>query len=215
MTRFAEREGEEIQKFDFSKRNKPTDTDRILQYLKSSSPDALMELDDREKAKLDKMLFAERMLGKFHTKRQVATMITNTYKNERTGLPLSVDQGYRIIRETEKVFGVINKINPNFLAGMAYDLIMDTIRICKEKADARGLNAATKNLIELMKLFSTGANKLPADMLDRISVTFQVKPELLGIEPMHMSEMESLLQELKEPTRTIDITDEQKPRPTS
>jgi len=198
-----------IEKFDFGKRNKPTDIDKIINYLKSNSPNALEELDDREKAKLDKLLFAERQLGKFLKKRDVAVMITNTYKNERTEQPLSIDQAYRIIRDTERVFGVVNKINPQFLAGLAYDLIMDTIRLCKESNDARGLNSATKNLLELMKMFSTGANKLSPDILDRIHVSFQVKPELLGVVPISMAEMESLLDELAKPKNLLDITNEQ------
>jgi hypothetical protein len=199
-----------LQPTNFALRNKQTDLDRILNYLKSGNPSALDELNEKEKDKLDKMMFAERQLGKFLKKRDVAHLISAKYQNSVTGQPLSLDQGYRIIRDTERIFGQVNKIDPNFLAGLAYDLAMDTIRLARERHDVRGLNAAAKNLIEIIKLFNTGANKIPANLLDRININFQVKPELLGVKPISMSEIDDLLDELNQPKHIIDITNEQR-----
>lgn len=194
--------------YNFEGRKKESDIDRIIRYLRSDDIRPFEELNNQEKEKLERMMFAERMLGRHFTKRDVMNMIRKKYVNSRTEQPLSEDQAYRIIRETEKVFGTVNKVNPDFLAGMVYDLIMDTIRIAKEKGDVRGLNAAGKNLIELMKQYSEGANAIPPEILDRIQVVFQVNPALLGVKPVDIDEIDRLMMEMKIPRR-LDITDGQ------
>ncbi len=194
--------------YDFSGRKKKTDVDRILHYLKVGTDEAMSELSDRDKDKMERIMFAERQLARHFKKGEVVELLRDRFKDPQTQKKFTVGHAYRIIRDTERILGEVGKINPDFLAVQARDIIMDTIRLANEKGDVRGLNAATKNLLELIKMHSDGAGQLPEDLLDRIDTRFSVNPTLLGIEPTSVAEMSRLLEELKQP-RVLDITDEQ------
>lgn len=152
------------------------------------------------------MQFCDNQMRSYKNSTQIVEMLQRTFRN-KTGDPISRATAYRIISDTQEAFASHLAPNKNYYINLLKDYIFNTMRIAEAKKDVRGMNGAAKNLMELLALNKAEGDGIPADILDRITLIFQMDPSKMpDIKAIPEEEVEEFFAELEDAgRRTIHI----------
>lgn len=175
-----------------AKRHADKSLDKIIAYLKSDAqtPDGI--LTEKEAMYMDHLNYADDQIRKHRKLSEVANLLMKKVNCKKAW-------AYKIIRDTQVAHATSSKFVKDYYTGIGLDMVMEVYNMAKMKKDVRGMNAAVKNMITMLKLDQEENEGVPPNLIENLTMIFSTDPSMLGSTPPSEAELRA---------RIVDITPE-------
>lgn len=170
-----------------------TDNEKIIEYLLQDGDG--INLTKTLQEKLSRMDFCYDQIKQYGSRLRVAPLLVNKYG-------ISKAQAYRVIQDTQEVYGATQKTSREFWLDIILGFMIDDRKKALLKGDFRSVSAMQKNMITAIEKLAGTNESIPFEKIQPAPVMIGFFPDTLKVDLP--DDWEDQVKQIIKPKRTID-----------